>query len=236
VKDSRRAKEKKTINFFSFQVLALLSLGFLSSCSYFKGRNQVQNPEVKNAPKPLDVVPKVQYDQLLAKYEKLLDKKKTKSQKTPPKSSAAMADELVETVDIFDSKKETVSEAINTVSSQEKQNFSKLSLERQIELYQKAEMLGKSKKYDESMIILRELENTSQGQIKVRVKYLIGHLLFEQKEYDLSMQKFEEIISQHSFSGVVIKTLRKLIQCSQALGLDKKRERYYSILHDFFES
>jgi len=234
VKDSRTAKEKKYNNFFSFQVLTLL-LFLLSSCSYFKGRNQVENPKMKNAPKPLDVVPKAQYDQLLAKYEKLIDKKKAKAQRPQAKRSEVLAEELVETVDIFESKKGTMNEAVNN-SSTSNQTFSKLNLEKQIELYQKAEMLSKANKFDEAMIILRELEKTSQSQIKVRVKFLIGHLLFEQKEYDLSMQKFEEIISQHSFSGVIIKTLRKLIQCSQALGLDKKRERYYSILHDFFES
>lgn len=110
------------------------------------------------------------------------------------------------------------------------------NVERQIQIYQKAKTLAEGKKYDESMIILRELEASSFGQIRVRVKYLIGELLFLQKEYDLAMQKFEEIISQNAFSGVIIKTLKKLIQCSEALNLNRKRERYYSILHDFFES
>jgi hypothetical protein len=61
-------------------------------------------------------------------------------------------------------------------------------------------------------------------------------MLFRQGEFDLSMQVFEEIITKYAFSGVVIKTLGRLIVCSERLKLAKKREQYFSILHDFFES
>ena len=50
------------------------------------------------------------------------------------------------------------------------------------------------------------------------------------------MQIFEEIIEKDAFSGTVIKALGRLIVCSEKLKLEKKKERYYSLLHDFFES
>ena len=63
----------------------------------------------------------------------------------------------------------------------------------------------------------------------------MGEILFSQGEYDLSLQIFEEILERHAFSGLVIKTLGRLIVCSEKLKLVGKQEKYYSILHDFFE-
>ncbi len=80
------------------------------------------------------------------------------------------------------------------------------------------------------------LEHSKVRQIAVQAKYYIGMILFKQSEFDLSMQLFEEIIRKDAFSGVVLKALGKLIVCTEKLKLSKKRERYYSMLHDFFEA
>ena len=92
------------------------------------------------------------------------------------------------------------------------------------------------KQTEKAMILLKELEGSPVRQIKVRAKLNIGNLLFDQKEYDLALQKYEEIIGQYAFSGLVLEALTKIIDCSEKLGLQEKRKRYYSILHDFFES
>ena len=82
---------------------------------------------------------------------------------------------------------------------------------------------------------MRPLEKSPVKQLMVWSKYLIGEILFKQNEFDLAMQVFEEIINKHAFSGLVIKSLGRLIVCSEKLKLTKKKEQYYSLLHDFFE-
>ena len=81
-----------------------------------------------------------------------------------------------------------------------------------------------------------EGKNTGDAQVRVRAKYFIGEILFIQEEYDLAMQVFEEIINQHAFSAVIIKSLDRLVECSKKLGLSKKERRYFSILKDIFNS
>ena len=49
------------------------------------------------------------------------------------------------------------------------------------------------------------------------------------------MQVYEEILQKDAFSGLVLKTLGRLVVCSTKLKLKKKEEQYYSVLHDFFE-
>jgi TolA-binding protein len=83
--------------------------------------------------------------------------------------------------------------------------------------------------------LLKELESSPVKQVAVYAKFLIGEMLFKQKEYDLSSQVFESILKQYSFSGLVLKSLGRLIVCFEKLKLPGKKEKYYSILHDFFE-
>ena len=40
----------------------------------------------------------------------------------------------------------------------------------------------------------------------------------------------------YAFSGVIIKTLGRLITCAEKLKLSKKKDVYFSILHDFFDA
>jgi len=50
------------------------------------------------------------------------------------------------------------------------------------------------------------------------------------------MQIFEEIITRDAYSGMVVKTLGRLIVCSEKLGLKAKKDKYFSVMHDFFEA
>ncbi|WP_157680023.1 tol-pal system YbgF family protein [Bacteriovorax sp. DB6_IX] len=200
-------------------------------------------------------VPKAQYDQLLGKYEALLDKIKSaeatsssKMANTPasPKSDSDMITQLskiqppadlAETVDVFGknglANKIPAPAAMETTTSRSK--LSDSALERQINTLHKADKLVRQNRMDSALILLRDLEESPNPQIKVRAKYYLAEMLFRQNEYDLAMQMYEEIIKKYAFSGLVIKSLGRLIVCSEKLKLGKKQERYYSILHDFFE-
>ena len=91
-------------------------------------------------------------------------------------------------------------------------------------------------KLDAALQIFKDLENSKHKQVKVRAQFFIGEVLFKQGEYDLAMQVFEDIINKYAFSGIILKTLGRLVVCSDKLRLKKKYDLYYSILHDFFET
>jgi TolA-binding protein len=65
---------------------------------------------------------------------------------------------------------------------------------------------------------------------------MLGDLLFNQGEYDLALQVYEEVIKKYAFSAYVLKALGKLVACCEKLKLPEKGAKYYSLLHDFFES
>ena len=91
-------------------------------------------------------------------------------------------------------------------------------------------------KFDAALTELKKIEKSKVKQVRVRARFSIGEIMFRQGEYDLAMQIYEEILQQDAFSGIVIKTLGRLIVCSEKLKLKKKQEQYYSMLYNFFES
>ncbi len=249
-------------------VIIIFVLSF-SSCSSIKGVFK-RDTNGKNA--IVKTVPKIQYDQLMEKYDKLLRDKRNEnivegSEKQKSKerfnkvsvlkdvdgdktilhssvvgSSTVRATDdkssknLGETVDIFSKSQTSRAKVKNTV----KMNFdsSKIkdsTIENEILTLRKARDLAQQKKYNKAFNYLKDLESSPLLQVQVRAKYLIGEMLYIQQEYDLSMQIFEEIINNYSFSGVVLKSLKKLIDCSSKLKLSKKNAHYSSILYDFFE-
>lgn len=231
----------KKLNF----VLPFLLFFVLSGCGLFKNRNPVK-ADGPASPGPVQMVTKDQYDQLLNKYELLL-REKNKEAVVPNESITEKdLEDLPETVDVF--KQASVQAAapipvkedtIVNLKDEEIINDSNMGsneIEKGLNKYYQLESYLDQKKYDQAMILLKELESSPVAQLKVRAKLNIGNLLFEQKEYDLALQKYEEIIGQYSFSGLVLQALAKLVECSEKLGLQEKRKRYYSILHDFFES
>jgi len=231
-------------------VLCVLTLVLLSSCSWItSGRSLFGGEdETSDVIPSRDTVPREQYQQLLGKYEKLLSshKKQSMPQESNPNSAKLLNQlsdvekkaDLVETVDVF--KKEPsrvgIDSRIKTMPIVESRNYENIDVEGQITSLRKSKVLISKNKYDEAFKILKELEASPVRQIKVRAKFQLGEILFSQGEYDLSMQIYEEVIHNDAFSGIVIKTLGRLIVCSEKLRLDKKKEQYYSILHDFFEA
>lgn len=232
--------------------IALLSLLALNGCSWIQSRQSLfgDEEEATTAQQTQTSVPKEQYDQLLQKYESLQTRVQTLEATTPDQDMIAPATlendpaasqeilgalqnannaELAETVDVF-----TGNSAVQTVVASD--NYENVDVEAQIRSLQTADGLVAQNKFDEALNLLKSLEKSPVRQVRVRARYLVGESLFKQGDFDLSMQVFEEIIQKEAFSGMVLKALGRLIVCSEKLKLDKKKEQYYSLLHDFFES
>jgi len=220
--------------------LALVVL--LAGCSLV-GKREVVDGDAEGEPGAATnakSVPKEQYDQLLAKYEAALrDRSKPgeAQEETPVEKDPSVLveelgkagrGELAETVDVF--AKDTGAVPMGTSTP-----MGDGQVEEQIKSLHEAEALIGKNQFDAAMNILRPLEKSGVGQVRVRAKAQIGELLMRQGEYDLAMQVFEDVIQHDAFSGVVVKVLGKLIVCTEKLKLDKKKEQYYSMLHDFFE-
>ncbi len=106
----------------------------------------------------------------------------------------------------------------------------------QISRLREVQELVKVNKFENALMVLKELENSKEKQIVVRAKMMLGDLLFNQGEYDLASQVYEEVITKYAFSGSVLKALGKLAACSEKLKQPEKQAKYYSLLHDFFEA
>ena len=106
----------------------------------------------------------------------------------------------------------------------------------QIAKLREVQELVKVNKFEAALVILKELENSKEKQIVVRAKVMLGDLLFNQGEFDLASQVYEEIVKKYAFSGFVLKALGKLVACSEKLKQPEKQAKYYSLLHDFFEA
>lgn len=233
----------------------------LASCSWISSRRSLfgdDDAEQEQASQEMKTVPKSQFDSLNKKYEALLKERQMdrvqggeanqmmnqmESNKDP---SMVISDlgrvknaELAETVDVFAQQKQnSMRNQLNSTPMSLKGGVKQESpamVEDHIGKIRKVEKLVRGNKFDAALTMIKELEKSPIRQIVVRAKYLLGEILFKQGEYDLSMQVFEEILEQHAFSGLVIKTLGRLIVCSDKLKISEKQEKYYSILHDFFE-
>jgi len=235
------------------KINALISILLLSSCSSLSNRKSLfgsRTPPKKKA--VMETVSKTQYDQLLNKYKVLmrttgmgaeqeiqtdpLFKAKDPSEMVNQLSKVTDGPELVETVDVFKDKTAKGGAAYNKVliGGSPALNYTEQEIEKQIKILRKASSLVNQNKHGRAVNLLKNLESSGIEQIRVHAKFLLGELLFQQGSYDLAMQIFEEIVKKYSFSGLIIKTLGRLIVCSDKLKLEKKRERYYSVLHDFF--
>ncbi len=109
-------------------------------------------------------------------------------------------------------------------------------IDEQIIRLREAQDLVRVNKFENALTILKDLENSKERQIVVRAKIMLGDLLFNQGEYDLASQVYEEIIKKYAFSGYVLKALGKLVACNEKLKQPEKQAKYYSLLHDFFEA
>ncbi|MBF0359977.1 MAG: hypothetical protein HQK49_03155 [Oligoflexia bacterium] len=100
------------------------------------------------------------------------------------------------------------------------------------ELTRALEVLGK-RQYGSAMKILQNVENSKFKQVKVRAKFYIGEILLLQKEYDLAMQSYDEIINKYAYSSVTLRALERGALCAKKLSLKDKYERYNSLIRIF---
>lgn len=224
---------------FTLGFTGLVILLNLTSCSWLAHRESLFGDEEKaseaataqaprgEAPKG-DNVSREEYDQLKNRYEILMNEKKGEAPAPVNKDVASdlrkakSIDEVAETVSVFASTKENAANAGE--------------LEEQIGKIRKAEELMSVNKFNDAITLLKNLEKSPQKYIVAYSKFLIAEAMFTQENYDLSMQIYEEVISKYAFSGVVLKSLGRLIICAGKLKLEKKREQYFSLFQDVFEA
>lgn len=142
--------------------------------------------------------------------------------------------QLIETVDVFPNVEKKAMDLRTNNAGILRELVEDETIESHVGNILKAERLVDERKYNEALILLRELEASPLVQIKVRAKFLLGEILFQQREYDLSMQIYEEVVMKYAFSSVIFKVLGRLVVCSEKLNLPSKQQKYYSILHDLF--
>ncbi len=256
----KRIYASKAIN----MSLLLVSTLFLTSCSsMWLHRDQSVDSALAEGAQPAGTVPREQYDEVVRKYQDLLNESKKlkgqevaqsaatvdpNAQKKPESPDTTLIDpsELVNRIDsaIPDSvnldgvdaiKPTATGPAVPTSMGVKTVNHTD-DIDDQISNLRQAQELIKVNKFENALIILKDLEASKEKQIVVRAKMMLGDLLFNQGEYDLSSQVYEEVIEKYAFSGFVLKALGKLVVCSEKLKQPEKQAKYYSLLHDFFEA
>lgn len=238
--------------------LLILFILSLTSCSYLSRRMGLSSDDKSKTIKD-EFVPKSQYDELLGKYEVLLKEKSGNGDVEKITTSSLISDSsdmqmkpqaksdtdlihqledssLASTVDIFGSNEDSQVRKAKISNGPDNNLVNKdNNIENELLLLAKAKSAADKNEFKKSLGFLTEIENSQNEQIKVRAKFNIADLLFRQQEYDLAMQAYEDIISNYAFSGVAVATLGRLVACAEKLKLSKKRDHYYSLLHDVFQ-
>lgn len=237
----------------------LITLIIFTSCSSFwahrEGDVAVSNSETAPA-----MVPKEQYDEMVRKYQELLESSKNlKSEQTTsenlvqnessPKEQVkieeAVATQLDPSLLVTQLDKVVTEEPhMPTVDVRNEEQLSEKvqllnptdEVDNEIERLRDAQRFVLAKNYDKALTLLKDLERAKEKQVVVRAKIMLGDLLFAQGEYDLALQIYEEVIHRFAFSGLVLNALSKLIVCTEKLKQPEKQAKYYSFLHDFFEA
>jgi len=225
----------------------------LSSCSWVSSKRSLFGSLDESNDTEHKTVSRAEYNALAKKYESLLNERKRDNVKGTEvntnkelqqnldsdevaKKIEGVKTELAETVDVFKQNPPTTRKKVSQQKSKGSSDGEDTALiEDHIAKIRKAERLLSEKKYDAAINIIKKLGHSSVKQVAVRARFLMGEVLFTQGDYDLAMQLFEEVLTKNAFSGIVIKTLGRLIVCAEKLKIPDKQERYYSILHDFFE-
>ncbi|MBC7427140.1 MAG: hypothetical protein H7336_00925 [Bacteriovorax sp.] len=249
-------------------VLICSTLVFTSCSSLWLHRDQTVDSVANNdGTKGAGSVPKEQYDEVVRKYQELLNQSKNlKTQEVAAVQSTQSADpnaqkkpvindqtvidpsELVNRIDSAIPDAAHTADGVDALKADKAQGPAVPTsmgiktvnntddIDDQISRLREVQELVKVNKFENALVILKELETSKEKQIVVRAKMMLGDLLFNQGEYDLSSQVYEEVITKYAFSGFVIKALGKLVVCSEKLKQPEKQAKYYSLLHDFFEA
>lgn len=205
------------------------------------------------------MVPKAQYDELVKKYEALHSKgvaptASAVSEKNPADElmnqlGAAKDPDVVEakntlmeTVDVFEDKMGLKGTQVSPVvagkpmTASEMDNSPPLAdkLENDILELKKSMSMASQGKFDHAIRGLQPLTKSSSKQVQVRAKFGMAEILLAQKEFDLALQAYEDIINNYAFSGLVVNALKKAAGCAEKLNLSEKKAQYESLLKDVF--
>jgi tetratricopeptide (TPR) repeat protein len=220
-----------------YTLIAFASLLFLSSCSWYRDleRSLVEDDQ-KNSKSSKRAVPREQYDQLLVKYEEL--SKKYEELKENPGSRSTLVDELnkTQTENFANTSSNAETETVNLFPDAAPMAIEvPADIESQLSLYRRGLAL-KASNPGEATKIFQQLENQAISPVKSRAKYQIGEMLLDRGQFDLALQIFEDIITKHANSGVVLEALRGAVTASDKLGIPNKKDQYSSMLNDVFGS
>lgn len=225
---------------------ALIGLALFSQgCSWLSKRRAAYEQDVaatsSNVSREDHLKLQKRFDELAERYSHLQAELASQSQgEMLSELGKVPAPELAETVDVFAKqqspvmpKAEAKSQTAGLVMSSN--DIDPDLVEEHISILRKSQVLISQNRFDEGLREIKKIENSPVRQIRVRAKFNLGEILFNQQEFDLALQIYEEIIKQEAFSGIVLKTLGRLIVCTENLKLTQKRDTYFSILNDFFE-
>ncbi len=83
-----------------------------------------------------------------------------------------------------------------------------------------AQKLYDRKKYSQAYNIFEQIASTSSSPQKVDARYMMGEVLFAQKEYDKAIMQYQKIIAQHSSSSKAPAAMLK-----QAMAFEKLADK-----------
>ena len=122
---------------------------------------------------------------------------------TAPAASAGQG-ELAETVDVF-GKNGIVRKQSAPVSgmglNQHEKDFVSDSIESEIMKLREAESLIAQNKFNEGLNRLKVVENSTSRQVRVRAKFLLGEILFKQKNLILLCRSLKRLSARTHFQG-----------------------------------
>ena len=211
----------------------------VSSCAWLDSveRKLVGEEQPRNTvSKRPQMVPKSQYDELLARFEETKrENEALKDGRSNPlvndlQSTPTLTNQGVksaaqgETVDVFSGG------AGGTAAS----DAAPGDVEAQLMNYRQAISL-QTQNSGEAMKMFSSLARNAAPAIKVRSQLHMGEILMQQGEFDLAMQAFDEIITRQAHSGVVLDALRNSVVCADKLGMKAKSDQYRSLLRDVFQ-
>ena len=223
---------------FNSNIISLVTLVSIStSCaSWVESAKRMIDGDKAQENKEAKWVPKSQYNDLLLKYNNLSEEhsKLKEMQSTMPAKNTGynQIDELSKSVENSDAIDVFAEE--NVTDSMQESRSSSSEVSALVATYNKAKALKENGKIKAALGLFQSLERSNVEQVVVRAKYQTGQIYFEQNQFDLALQVYESIISNNSYSSVVLEALQGAIVCSSNLGLADKKARYQSVLRDFF--
>lgn len=222
------------------QTYIILTIFLLTGCASWveSAKKMIGKDEAAVERKDVKWVSKDQYDDLMLKYNNLNEENQklkiaVESSSQKEVQGYDQVEELSKSVDMSDGidvfAQENLSKKIEDNKVANVSNTESL-----VDTYNKALILKNNGKLKTSLGMFQFLEKSNVEQIVVRARFQIAQIYYSQNQFDLSLQVHESIISENSFSAIVLDALKGAIMASKSLGLKDKEARYESVLKDFF--